>query len=143
MTSDYYGPGYTPEPAPAPIPDRAQVQIAALTLALAQCKAVVEDGTRPPSARLELVRDIVTPILEGYAPMMPPDPVTRRIAFIAEMAEALKEAMDLLPKYGQLCQSELSQASGWSARQWRDSANKAEAVYQQVRSLLSKLEAQP
>ena len=31
--------------------------------ALRQCKAAVEDGSLPPSARLELVRDIATPIL--------------------------------------------------------------------------------
>jgi hypothetical protein len=33
--------------------------------ALAKCKAIVEDGSKPPSARLELVRDLATPILRA------------------------------------------------------------------------------
>lgn len=43
-----------------------QAQLKAALDALAKCKAAVENKSQMPSARMELVRDYATPILEAY-----------------------------------------------------------------------------
>ena len=53
-----------PEEDPSTEPDAQLIASApAMRAALASCKAAVENGSLPPSARMEIVRDLATPIL--------------------------------------------------------------------------------